>query len=67
MKWPERRVIPKNRTFVDEILKALGLSHNGTKEILDVCRGRSLNDSYRIVPKDFTGKQERINTGRMNR
>ena len=26
--WLERRVIPKNRAFVDEILKTLGLSHN---------------------------------------
>ena len=30
---------PKNRTFVDEILKTLGLSHNDTKGIIDVCKG----------------------------
>ena len=30
LKWLERRVIPKNRTFVDQILKTLGLSHNDT-------------------------------------
>ena len=33
IKWVEKRVIPKNRTFVDEILKNLGLSHNDTKGI----------------------------------
>ncbi len=55
IKWLERRVIPKNRTFVDEILKTLGLSHNDTKGIIDVCKGLSLNDSYWIVPENFEG------------
>ena len=39
VKWLERRVIPKNRQFVDEILKTLGLSVNNTKGIIDVCMG----------------------------
>ena len=56
IQWLERRVIPKNRTFVDEILKTLGLSHNDTKGIIDVCKGLSLNDSYWIVPEGFAGK-----------
>lgn len=56
IKWLERRVIPKNRAFVDEILKTLGLSHNDTKGIIDVCKGLSLNDSYWIVPDGFDGK-----------
>ncbi len=56
VKWLERRVIPKNRTFVDEILKTLGLSHNDTKGIIDVCKGLSLNDSYWVVPEDFDGQ-----------
>ncbi|MFR5073242.1 MAG: hypothetical protein ACLTDS_14455 [Bianqueaceae bacterium] len=55
VKWLEMRVIPKNRTFVDEILKTLGLSHNDTKGIIDVCKGLSLNDSYWVVPEDFEG------------
>ena len=50
MKWLEKRVIPKNRAFVDEILKTLGLSINNTKGIIDVCKGLSLNDSYWVVP-----------------
>lgn len=53
--WLERRVIPKNRAFVDEILKTLGLSHNDTKGIIDVCKGLSLNDSYWVVPEGFEG------------
>ena len=54
--WLRRRVIPKNRTFVREILDALGLTQNDTKGIIDVCKGLSLNDSYWIVPYGFDGK-----------
>ena len=53
--WLKRRVIPKNRAFVDEILKTLGLSVNDTKGIIDVCKGLSLNDSYWVVPQSFPG------------
>jgi hypothetical protein len=56
MKWLERRVIPKNRTFVEEILRSFGLSLGNTKGIIDVCKGLSLNDSYWIVPDGFEGK-----------
>lgn len=56
LKWLERRVIPKNRTFVDEILRSFGLSHGDTKGIIDVCKGLSLNDSYWVVPMGFEGK-----------
>ncbi|MDO4280513.1 MAG: XRE family transcriptional regulator [Peptococcaceae bacterium] len=59
--WLERRVIPKNRAFVDEILKTLGLSHNDTKGIIDVCKGLSLNDSYWVVPDDFDGSFAQYN------
>lgn len=61
IKWLERRVIPKNRIFVDEILKTLGLSHNDTKGIIDVCKGLSLNDSYWVVPENFTGTFHQYN------
>lgn len=54
--WLQKRIIPKNRAFVDEILKTLGLSINNTKGIIDVCKGLSLNDSYWIVPEGFEGK-----------
>lgn len=61
LKWLERRVIPKNRAFVDEILKTLGLSLNNTKGIIDVCKGLSLNDSYWVVPVDFNGTFKEFN------
>ena len=61
VKWLRRRVIPKNRAFVDEILKTLGLSHNDTKGIIDVCKGLSLNDSFWVVPKGFSGSFKEYN------
>jgi len=61
LKWMERRVIPKNRTFVEEILRSFGLSLGDTKGIMDVCKGLSLNDSYWIVPEGFDGKFSDIN------
>ena len=56
LKWLERRVIPKNRTFVEEILRTFGLNTSDTKGIIDICKGLSLNDSYWIVQEDFDGK-----------
>ena len=55
VKWLDRRIIPKNRAFVDDILKTLDLNPNDTKGIIDVCKGLSLNDSYWIVPDGFEG------------
>lgn len=56
IKWLSNRVIPKNRAFVDEILKTFGLSVNDTKGIIDLCLGLSLNDSYWVTPVEFDGK-----------
>ena len=56
IKWLSNRVIPKNRAFVDEILKTFGLSVNDTKGIINICLGLSLNDSYWVTPVEFDGK-----------
>jgi len=56
LKWLQRRVIPKNRTFVEEILRSFSLSIGNTKGIIDVCKGLSLNDSYWVVPIGFEGR-----------
>ncbi|MCL2654814.1 MAG: helix-turn-helix domain-containing protein [Coriobacteriia bacterium] len=55
LRWLQHRVIPKNRAFVEEILKTLNLSQSDTKGIIDVCKGLSLNDSFWVVPEGFTG------------
>ena len=52
-KWLRRRTIPKNRAYVEEILWAYKLTVNDTKDILDLCKGLSLNDSYWVVPAGF--------------
>jgi len=56
LKWIRRRMIPKNRTFMREILSSCGLSAGDIKGIIEVYRGLSLNDSYWIVPEGFDGK-----------
>ena len=53
--WLRRRVIPKNRAFVGEILRTLGLAQGDTQGIIDVCKGLSLNDCYWVVPEGFAG------------
>jgi hypothetical protein len=55
-KWLTMRIIPKNRAFVHEILKALGVGSNDVKGIIDLCMGLSLNDCYWVVKADFDGK-----------
>ena len=48
--WLSNRSIPKNRTFVKEILQSLNLEEHDTRGILDVTKGLSLNDVYWICP-----------------
>ena len=60
-KWLSKRTIPKNRDLVGNILVALGLEISDVKGIMDVCMGLSLNDSYWVVQKSFTGSFEQYN------
>lgn len=59
--WLKKRVIPKNREHVNEILQSLGLTINDTKGIIDVCKGLSLNDSYWICSENFKGSYKQYN------
>ena len=52
-KWLKNRSVPKNREFVDKFLSKLGLNHNNTKGVIDICKGLSLNDSYWVSNDDF--------------
>ncbi len=54
------RIIPKNRTFVEQILNSLGLTLNDRKGIIDVSLGLSLTDSYWIV-KDNNLRYDKYN------
>ena len=46
------RIIHKNRWFVEEILKSIGVNKNDIKGIIDICKGLSLNDSYWIIDNE---------------
>lgn len=55
IRWLEHRMIPRSRTFSNQILNTLGLSRNNLTGIIDLSYGLSLNDSYWIVPEGFEG------------
>ena len=61
LEWLKRRVIPKNRAFVESFLAKLGLSVNDTKGIINICKGLSLNDCYWIVEETFYGTFAKYN------
>ena len=61
LKWLKRRVIPKNRAFVQSFLAKLKLNVNDTKGIIDICKGLSLNDCYWVVDDTFNGTFAKYN------
>ena len=46
------RCIPKNRAYVNAFLAKNGLSANRPMDVITVCKGLSLNDSYWITEED---------------
>lgn len=60
-RWLSKRTIPKNRELVGHILSALNLEMSNVKGIIDVCMGLSLNDSYWVVQKGFSGTFDKYN------
>jgi len=54
--WLHRRTIPRNRAYVNAFLAKCGLSVNRQMDIISICKGLSLNDSYWIVEEGFEGK-----------
>jgi len=59
--WLKRRVIPRNRAFVQSFLAKLGLNVSDTKGIIDICKGLSLNDCYWVVDEAFQGAFDKYN------
>lgn len=55
-KWIKHRSIPKNRAYVTSFLAKCGLNANRPMDVIAICKGLSLNDSYWVVPDDFDGK-----------
>lgn len=48
-RWLRHRTIPRNRAFVHAFLAKCGLNSNRPMNILQVCKGLSLNDSFWVV------------------
>ena len=59
--WIKNRTIPKNRAYVNAFLAKCGLNANRPMDVISVCRGLSLNDSYWVVEDNFEGKFEENN------
>ena len=47
--WLKHRTIPKNRAYVNAFLAKCGLNPNRPMDVLSVCHGLSLNDSYWVT------------------
>ncbi len=58
--WLKNRIIPKNREFVESIVRSTTGSYN-YMGIIDVCLGLSVTDSYWIVREDFKGHFDKYN------
>ena len=56
--WLKNRAIPKNRAYVNAFLAKCGLSANRPMDVISVCKGLSLNDSYWVTEADFKGTFE---------
>ncbi len=59
--WLKHRTIPKNRAFVNAFLSKCGLSANRPMDVITVCKGLSLNDSYWVTDKNDTRDFNHVN------
>ena len=50
--WIKHRSIPKNRAYVSSFLAKCGLSANRPMDVVSLCKGLSLNDSYWVTQDD---------------
>lgn len=53
--WLRHRSIPKNRAYVYDLLSKCGLSANRPMDVIAVCKGLSLNDSYWVTEESYDG------------
>lgn len=59
--WLKGRTIPKNRAYVNAFLAKCGLNANRPMDVISVCKGLSVNDSYWVVEDGFNGTFEENN------
>ncbi len=60
-RWLKHRTIPTNRAFVNAFLARCGLSANRPMDVISVCKGLSLNDSYWICAENESKTFDQIN------
>lgn len=60
-KWLKHRSIPKNRSFVRSFLAKCGLNSNRPMDVISVCKGLSLNDSYWVTDENDKSRFEDVN------
>ena len=60
-RWVERRSIPKNRAFANNLLARSGLSANRPLGIIAACKGLSLNDSYWVCEEGSEESFAKVN------
>ena len=60
-RWLKHRTIPKNRAFVNAFLAKCGLSANRPMDVISVCKGLSLNDSYWVADGTETKTFDKVN------
>lgn len=60
-KWLTRRIVPRNRAHVQDMLLKFGLDPHDTRGIIKLCRGLSLNDVYWVVEDGFKGRWKDFN------
>ncbi len=61
VRWLKHRAIPKNRAFVNTFLSKCGLSVNRPMDVIAVCKGLSLNDSYWVADKNEPKTFDQVN------
>lgn len=60
-RWLRHRTIPKNRAYVHTLLSKCGLNLNRPLNIIHICKGLSLNDSYWVVEEGDQTTFDKVN------
>lgn len=59
IRWLESRVIPKDRQFLDEILRLHGLDHWDLETLLKLNQGRTVNDKFYLeIEEDYSDEKQ---------
>ena len=60
-RWLKHRTIPRNRAYVNAFLAKCGLHANRPMDVIAVCKGLSLNDSYWVSDENETKGFDQLN------